>query len=83
MLDSVARGIERLEAVMNRVDPNTAQALLAKLQAQELNLQGGNGRSGDFVLHGEDIIIERGVSIVEPIAQVDRETALQALSLRA
>jgi hypothetical protein len=33
MLESVAGGIDRLEAVVNRVDPSTAQALLAKLQA--------------------------------------------------
>jgi hypothetical protein len=36
MLGSVARGIDRLEAVMNRVDPNTVQALLTKLQVSSL-----------------------------------------------
>src|SRR5215469_2382159 len=36
MLESVARGIERLEAVTKRIDPNTVQALLAKLQAPPL-----------------------------------------------
>ena len=33
MLASVARGIDRLEAVLKRMDPNTVQAALAKLQA--------------------------------------------------
>ena len=36
MLESVTRGIDRLEAVMNRVDPNTVQALLTKLQVSSL-----------------------------------------------
>ena|SRR5215469_3561204 len=36
MLESVACGIDRLEAVMNRVDPNTVQALLTKLQVSSL-----------------------------------------------
>ena len=36
MLESVARGIERLEAVLKRMDPNTVQAALAKLQAPPL-----------------------------------------------
>ena len=35
-LESVARGIERLEAVLQRMDPNTVQAELAKLQAPPL-----------------------------------------------
>ena len=36
MLESVARGIKRLEAVLKRMDPNTVQAALAKLQAPPL-----------------------------------------------
>jgi hypothetical protein len=36
MLESVTRGIDRLEAVLKRIDPNTVQALLAKLQAPPL-----------------------------------------------
>jgi len=36
MLKSVARGIHRLEAVLKRIDPNTAQALLTKLQVSSL-----------------------------------------------
>ena len=36
MLESVARGIDRLEAALKRTDPNTVQALLAKLQAPPL-----------------------------------------------
>jgi hypothetical protein len=36
MLESVARGIDRLEAVTKRVNPSTVQALLAKLQAPPL-----------------------------------------------
>ena len=36
MLESVARGIDRLEAVTKRIDPNTVQVLLAKLQAPPL-----------------------------------------------
>ena len=32
MLESVTRGIDRLEAVLKRIDPNTVQALLTKLQ---------------------------------------------------
>ena len=36
MLESAARGIDRLEAVMKRSDPNTVQGLLAKLQAPPL-----------------------------------------------
>jgi hypothetical protein len=36
MLESVARGIDRLEAVAKRTDPNTVRALLAKLQALPL-----------------------------------------------
>ncbi len=36
MLESVARGIDRLEAVTKRLDPNTVTALLAKLQAPPL-----------------------------------------------
>ena len=36
MLDSVARGIERLEAVLKRIDPNTVQTSEAKLQAPPL-----------------------------------------------
>ena len=37
MLESVARGIDRLEAVLKRMDPNTAQAALVKLQAPPLD----------------------------------------------
>jgi hypothetical protein len=37
MLESVARGIDRLEAVTKRMDPKTVQALLAKLQAPPLS----------------------------------------------
>jgi len=36
MLESVAREIDRLEAVTKRLDPNTVTALLAKLQAPPL-----------------------------------------------
>lgn len=36
MLESVARGIDRLEAVTKRLDPKTVTALLAKLQAPPL-----------------------------------------------
>jgi hypothetical protein len=36
MLESVARGIDRLEAVTKRMDPKTVEALLAKLQAPPL-----------------------------------------------
>ena len=36
MLESVARGIDRLEAVAKRIDPSTVQSLLAKLQAPPL-----------------------------------------------
>ena len=36
MLESVTRGIDRLEAVLKRIDPNTAQALLTKLQVSSL-----------------------------------------------
>jgi hypothetical protein len=36
MLESVARGINRLEAVTKRLDPETVEALLAKLQAPPL-----------------------------------------------
>jgi hypothetical protein len=36
MLESVARGIDRLEAVLKRIDPNRIQALLAKLDAPPL-----------------------------------------------
>ena len=36
MLESVARGIDRLEAVTKRLDPKTVAALLAKLQAPPL-----------------------------------------------
>jgi hypothetical protein len=36
MLESVARGIDRLEAVTKRLDPKTITALLAKLQAPPL-----------------------------------------------
>ena len=36
MLESVTRGIDRLEAVLKRIDPNTARALLTKLQVSSL-----------------------------------------------
>ena len=36
MLESVARGIDRLEVVLKRTGPNTVQAVLAKLQAPPL-----------------------------------------------
>ena len=36
MLESVARGIDRLEAILKGMDPNTVQAVLAKLQAPPL-----------------------------------------------
>jgi hypothetical protein len=36
LLESVARGIDRLEAVLKRIDPNTVQALLTKLQVSSL-----------------------------------------------
>ena len=36
MLESVARGIDRLEAVTKRLDPKTVEALLTKLQAPPL-----------------------------------------------
>ena len=36
MLESVARGIGRLEAVLKRIDPNNVQGALAKLQAPPL-----------------------------------------------
>ena len=36
MLESVARGIDRLEGVLKRMDPNTVQAVLSKLQAPPL-----------------------------------------------
>ena len=42
MLASVARGIDRLEAVLKRMDANTVQAVLAKLQAPPL------GQIGDI-----------------------------------
>jgi hypothetical protein len=37
MLESVVRGIDRLDAVTKRLDPNTVKALLEKLQAPPLN----------------------------------------------
>jgi hypothetical protein len=37
MLESVARGIDRLEAVTKRLEPNAVKALLEKLQAPPLN----------------------------------------------
>ena len=37
MLESATRGIDRLEAVTKRLDPNTVKALLEKLQAPPLN----------------------------------------------
>ena len=36
MLESVTRGIDRLEAVLKRIDPNSVQALLTKLQVSSL-----------------------------------------------
>jgi len=36
ILESVARGIDRLEAVLKRIDPNTVQAVLTKLQVSSL-----------------------------------------------
>jgi hypothetical protein len=36
MLESVARGIDRLEVVTKRLDPKTVEALLTKLQAPPL-----------------------------------------------
>ena len=36
MLESAARGIDRLEAVTKRIDPNTMEHMLAKLQAPPL-----------------------------------------------
>ena len=36
MLESAARGIDRLDAVLKRTDPNTVQALLANLHAPPL-----------------------------------------------
>jgi len=36
MLESVARGIDRLEAVTKRIDPSTMEDMLAKLQAPPL-----------------------------------------------
>jgi len=36
MLESIARGIDRLEAVLERIDPNIVQALLTKLQVSSL-----------------------------------------------
>lgn len=36
MLEPVARGIERLDAVLKRIDPTTVQALLAKVQLSSL-----------------------------------------------
>jgi len=35
-LESAARGIDRLVALLKRIDPNIAQALLAKLQVSSL-----------------------------------------------
>ena len=37
MLESVTRGIDRLEAALKRIDPNTVQALLTKLQVSSLS----------------------------------------------
>ena len=37
MLESVVRGIDRLDAVTKRLDPNTVRAFLEKLQAPPLN----------------------------------------------
>ena len=42
MLESVARGIGRLEAILKRMDPNNVQAVLATLQAPSL------GQIGDI-----------------------------------
>jgi hypothetical protein len=36
MLESAKRGFDRLEAVTKRLEPNTVEALLAKLQAPPL-----------------------------------------------
>jgi len=36
MLEAVARGIDRLEAVTKRIDPSTMEDMLAKLQAPPL-----------------------------------------------
>ena len=36
MLESVTRGIDRLAAVLKRIDPNTVQALITKLQVSSL-----------------------------------------------
>ena len=36
MLESATRGIDRLEAVLKRIDPNTVQALLTKLQVSSM-----------------------------------------------
>lgn len=36
ILESVVRGIGRLEAVTNQIDPNTMENILAKLQAPPL-----------------------------------------------
>jgi len=36
ILESAALGIDRLEAIMKRLDPETVQVLLAKLQAPPL-----------------------------------------------
>ena len=36
ILESVARGIDRMEAVLKRIDPNTVQAVLTKLQVSSL-----------------------------------------------
>jgi len=36
MLEAVARGIDRLEAVTKRIDPSTMENMLAKLQAPPL-----------------------------------------------
>ena len=44
ILESVARGIERLEAILKRTDPNTAQAL-AKVQAPPLGQIAQIGRA--------------------------------------
>jgi hypothetical protein len=37
MLESVARGIDRLKAVTKRLEPKTVEALLTKLQAPPLD----------------------------------------------
>ena len=36
MLEAVARGIDRLEAVTKRIDPSTMEDMLARLQAPPL-----------------------------------------------